>query len=57
MPRERELADAAELVNREDARMRQRRDRPRFAVEPAAHVGIRGQMLRKDLDGHVALEP
>ena len=43
-----------EVVDRENIRMRQRRDRQGLALEPRQRVGIRGQRLRQDLDRHVA---
>ena len=54
--RKRLIADECQLVNREDAGMRERRHRTRLALEAAAHVRIGGQMLREDLDRDVALE-
>ena len=41
----------------EDARMRERRDRARFGLEPAPHLGIRRDVVGHDLDGDVAVEP
>ena len=46
-----------DVVNGQDVRMRQRRDRPGFALEPRAPVGILCERRRKDFDGDVALEP
>ena len=47
----------AELVNGEDARVRQRGDRARFGFETPAHLGIGGDVRRHDLDRDVAVEP
>jgi hypothetical protein len=47
----------AEVVDRQDVRMRERRDGLRFALEAFACVGVDGQVRRQDLDRHVAGEP
>ena len=49
--------DDRELVNREDARVRQRGDRPRLGLEPPPHLGIGRDVRRHHLDGDVAIEP
>ena len=40
-----------------DVRMIQRGERLRFACEPREAVGIVGEGVREDLEGHVAIEP
>ena len=51
------VVDDRELVNRQDARMGQRGDRPRLGLEPPPHLGIGGDVRRHDLDRDVAIEP
>ena len=46
----------AEVMDREDVRMRQRRNRLRFALEPRQSVCIRRERLRQDFDRDVAVE-
>src|SRR5262249_52236162 len=52
-----EAADGADVVDGEDVRVRQRRDRLRLALEARERVGIGGQLRDEDLDGDVAIEP
>ena len=47
---------APEVVDREDAGMRQRGHRQRFALEPRQAIGIGGKRLRQHLDGDIALQ-
>ena len=49
------LADAR-LVYGENAGVRQRRNGFGFGLEAAPHLGIRRDVLRHDLDGHLAIE-
>ena len=51
------VVDDGELVNREDARVRERGDRARLGLEPPPHLGIGGDVRRHDFDGDVAVEP
>ena len=46
----------AEVVDREDVRMRERRDGLRLALEPRERVGIGGDGFGEDLDRDVAVE-
>ena len=55
--RERHAAVGAEVVDREQIRMRERRDRASLALEPRERLYIRRQVLREHLDGHFAVEP
>ncbi len=55
--RDRSVVDDGELVNREDARVREGGDRARLGLEPAAHFRIGRGVRRHDLDGNVAVEP
>ena len=50
-------ADDRQLVDREDVRVRQRRDGADFGLEPAPHLGIGGDVVRHDLERDVASEP
>jgi hypothetical protein len=43
----------AEVVDREDVGVRQRRDGSRFALEPRHAVGIGGEDLGQQLDRHL----
>ena len=47
----------ADIVQRADVWMIQRRDRLRFALKAATRVGIGRDVGRKDLDRHGAIEP
>ena len=47
---------SSEVVNRENVRMRKRRDRLRFALEPRQRVGIAGDGRGQDLDRDVPIE-
>jgi predicted nucleotidyltransferase len=47
----------ADVVQRADVRMIQRRDRARFAIEPLAQAGILGGAARQDLDRDGPIEP
>ncbi len=54
-----EILDAllrAHIVQRADVRMGERRDRPRLALEALAHLGVRGEMPRENLDRHRPVE-
>ena len=46
----------AEVVNREDAGVRQRRHRQRLALEARQPIRVGGKRLRQHLDGDVALQ-
>ena len=46
-----------ELVNRHDAGVGERGDRPRLGLEAPPHLGIGGDVRRHDFDGDVAIEP
>ena len=46
-----------ELVNRHDAGVGERCDRPRLGLEAPPHLGIGGDVRRHDFDGDVAIEP
>ncbi len=46
----------AEVENRQDVRMRERRDGLRFALETRERVGVRGDGLGKDLDRDIPVE-
>ncbi len=48
--------DHGELVNGQDARMRQRRDCAGLDLEAPPHLGIGGDMIGHDLERHVAAE-
>jgi hypothetical protein len=54
--REGDVAFRAEIMNGEDVRVRERRDRFGFAFEAGETIGIAREFLRKHLDGHVATE-
>jgi len=54
--RERRPVDAAEVVDRENIRMRERRDGFRLPLESLQRLGIGRQVPRQDLDGDVAVE-
>ena len=47
----------ADVVERADVRVRERRDGLRFALETLAERRVGGQPGRQDLDGHIAAEP
>jgi hypothetical protein len=47
---------APEIVDREDARVRERRDRLRLALEAGERFGSLGQVRREHLHRHVAVE-
>jgi hypothetical protein len=47
---------AAEVVNRQNARMRQRRDRERLTSESSEPLRIGGEGVRQNLDGDIALQ-
>ena len=47
----------ADVVERADVGMRERRDRLRLALEPLPHVLVRREVRRQDLDRDRALEP
>ena len=51
------VVDDRELVNRQDAGVRERGDGPRLGLEAPPHLGIGGDVRRHDLDGDVAIEP
>ncbi len=55
--RDGQAVDDRQLVNRQDARVRQRGDRPRLGLEPAPHLGIGRDVRSHDFDGDVAIEP
>ena len=46
----------AEVEDREDVRVRERRDGLGLALEAGQRVGVRRQVRREDLDGHLAIE-
>ena len=46
----------AEVVDREDVRMRERGDGLGLALEARERVGVRGQLRGEDLDGDLAVE-
>ena len=46
----------AEIENCEDIRMRERRHRPGFPLEPRERLGVIREVRRQDLDGHVPSE-
>ena len=50
------LAQAAEVVNREDVRVFDLRERLRLALEAGQALGVAGDRLGQDLHGHVAIE-
>ena len=47
----------AEIVDRQDVRVRQRRDGPSLPLETRRRIGIRAQRIRQHLDRHVAAQP
>ena len=51
-----DLAVLAEIEDRQDVRMRERRDRLGLALEARQRVGVGGEMRRQDLDRHLAVE-
>ena len=51
------VVDDRQLVDRDDARVRQRGDRARLGLEPPPHLGIGRDVRRHHLDGDVAIEP
>ncbi len=55
--RENDRAFLPEIVDREDVRMRQRRDGTRLALETGERVGVLGKTRGKDLDRDLAAEP
>ena len=55
--RERQAVDDAELVNRQDARMRERRHGPGFRLEPLTQKRVGGDVRGHDLDRDVTTEP
>jgi len=46
----------ANIVNRQDVGMRQRRDGLGFALETQQRVGVLGELFRENLDGYIALQ-
>jgi hypothetical protein len=52
-----ELAVAADVVNRTDVRIVERRNRPRLLLETLTRLRIRGERPGQDLDGDCAIEP
>src|SRR5262249_4243322 len=54
--RERAAVFAAEIVDRENVRVGERRDRARLALEAVERVGVGGDTLGEDLDRDVALQ-
>ena len=50
-------ASRADVVERADVRMVERRDRPRLALEALADCGFGGELRRQHLDRDVAIEP
>ncbi len=52
-----DAAVAAEIVQREDVRMGEPRDRARLALEPRQRRRVSSDFLRQHLDGHLAPEP
>ena len=51
-----DFAVLAEIEDRQDVRMRQRRDCLGLALETGQRVGVGGEMRRQDLDRHLAVE-
>ena len=49
--------DVADIVNRQDVGMRQRRDGLGLALETQQGVGVLGELFRKNFDGDIAIEP
>ena len=52
-----DLVLLANIVKRADMRMRQRRDRPRFPLEPQSCLGITRQLRTDDFQRHMARQP
>jgi hypothetical protein len=52
----RDVLVAPEVVNSEDVRVRERRDRPGFSLEARERGRVGGEPLRQDLDRDVAFE-
>jgi hypothetical protein len=54
---ERAAVDDGHLVNRHDARVRERGDSLGLALEPRPHFGVAGEAFGNHLDGNVPLQP
>ncbi len=54
---DRQAVDDRQLVNRQDARVRERGHRSRLGLEPAPHLGVGRDVRGHHLDRHVAIEP
>ena len=50
-------SDLLDAINLRDMRVIQRRERLRLAGEARHPLGVRGEQIRQDLDGDVAVEP